>query len=97
LFAVPLVFGMFLYFKEFLQRRTSAYLTYTSFYIFFAFLMLQLPVHFLKPDVYVNLTEPTYKLLLLVVVAINTICATAGILVHLKTIKNIKTTFKTLI
>ncbi|UAM97662.1 hypothetical protein K8354_15365 [Polaribacter litorisediminis] len=86
----PITLGLVLYFKEFLRMKKSGYLVYSSFYIFFSFLMLNLFLQFPKPDGIFPVTKETQLFIWFLVTCINSIFSVAGILIHLKNIKNIK-------
>lgn len=86
----PILIGLVSYIGEFLKSRRSGYLVYTSFYIFFAFLILNAFIQFVKPDGIIPVTEATQKLVWVVVTCLNSVFSLAGILVHMKTSKKIK-------
>ncbi|NCT10156.1 MAG: hypothetical protein GW772_08775 [Flavobacteriia bacterium] len=86
----PLIIGLVLYFKEFLQKKKSGYLIYSSFYIFFSFLMLNLFLQFIKPDGIIPVSKETQLFIWFLITCVNSIFATAGILIHLKTLKKLK-------
>jgi hypothetical protein len=86
----PIIFGVFLHFKENLSNKKSGYLTYSSFYIFFSFLLLNAVIQFVKPDGIIPVTKDTQVFVWFVVTALNSVFSYAGILVHLKTLKKVK-------
>lgn len=87
---IPITLGLVLYFKEFLQKKKSGYLGYSSFYIFFSFLMLNLFLQLPKPDGIFPVTKETQLLIWFLVTCVNCIFSTAGILNYLKNMKNLK-------
>ncbi|MHB0756506.1 hypothetical protein [Polaribacter sp. M15] len=86
----PMIYGGFLYFSEFSKKRKSGYLTYSTFYIFFSFLMLNGVIQFVKPDGIIPVAKETQLLVWFAVTCLNTLFSSAGILVHHKTLKKIK-------
>ena len=90
LLLTPIIYGVFLNFKEVLSHKKSGYLTYSSFYVFFSFLLLNAILQFVKPEGIISVSEETHRLVWLSVTILNSIFTYAGIKVHLKTVKKIK-------
>lgn len=89
-FLTPIIIGVIRYFSEFLYSKKSGYLIYTSFYIFFSFLMLNAFIQFVKPDGIIAVSEETQRVVWFLVTCANSIFSLAGILVHLKMSKKMK-------
>ena len=87
---IPVVLGVLNYFLEFARSKRSGYLLYTSFYVFFSFLLLNGVIQFVRPEGIIPTSKETTQLVWLVATSINSICVFAGILVHLKTSRKIK-------
>lgn len=87
---IPLIIGLVLYFKEFLQKKKSGYLVYSSFYIFFSFLMLNSFLQFVRPDGIIPVSKETQLFIWFLITCVNSIFTFAGILIHLKTVKKLK-------
>lgn len=88
---LPISVGVILYFSEFFKKRKSGYLTYTSFYIFFSFMMLNLFLQLPKPNGIFPVTKETQLFIWFLVTCVNSIFASAGILIHINAVKKIKT------
>ncbi|WP_298779616.1 hypothetical protein [uncultured Polaribacter sp.] len=86
----PVIYGVFLNFKEVLSQKKSGYLTYSSFYVFFSFLLLNGVIQFVKPEGIISVSKETQLLVWYIVTVLNSIFTYAGVLVHLKTLKKIK-------
>lgn len=86
----PLIIGLVLYFKEFLQKKKSGYLIYSSFYIFFSFLMLNSFLQFIKPNGIIPVSKETQLFVWFLITCVNSIFIVSGILIHLKTVKKLK-------
>lgn len=86
----PITLGVILHFTEFSKKGKSGYLTYSSFYIFFSFLLLSAVIQFVKPDGLIPVSKETHLFVWFSVTALNAIFSFAGILVHLETSKKIK-------
>lgn len=86
----PIIYGVFLFFSEFSRKGKSGYLTYSSFYIFFSFLMLNVVIQFVKPNGIIPVTEETHLFVWFIITCLNSIFSMAGILVHSQTSKKIK-------
>ena len=86
----PIIYGVLLYFFESSKKGKSGYLTYSSFYIFFSFLLLNAILQFVKPEGIISVTKETQLFVWFVVTCLNTVFSFAGIMVHTKTSKKIK-------
>lgn len=91
LFLSPIIYGVYLHFKENFSNKKSGYLTYSSFYIFFSFLLLNAVIQFVKPDGIIPVSKETQVLVWFFITVFNSVFTYAGILVHLKTLKKVKT------
>lgn len=90
LLMAPIIYGVFFHLKVFFQKQKSGFLVYSSFYIFFSFMVLNIFIQFFKPDG-IFVVEPAieHKIWFSVII-INGIFSTAGIMIHQKTRKRIK-------
>lgn len=86
----PIIFGIISYLLEFSKRGKSGHLTYSSFYIFFSFLILNGVIQFVKPDGFIPVSKDTHLFVWFLITVLNTIFSFAGILVHLDTSEKIK-------
>lgn len=86
----PVIYGVLSFFKEFSISKKTGLLTYSSFYIFFSFLMLNGFIQFLQPKGIFGISKESFKIVVFVVTILNTIFSIAGILVHLKKVKEVK-------
>lgn len=93
----PVIVGLVLYFLEFLQKKKSGYLVYSSFYIFFSFLMLNAFFQFFKPDGIISVSRDTQLIIWFVVTCINGVFTSAGIKTYLNTMEKLKNVKKELI
>lgn len=87
----PIIYGFISFFYHQGVAKKSAYLTYSSFYIFFAFLILNGIPQFFRPEGFVPVSVATFKLVLFSVVVVNSVFSLAGIFAHnfyLKKFKN---------
>ena len=89
--AVPVLLGVYLHLKEFYIKKKSGYLIYTSFYVFFGILLLNMLFQFCKPEGLIPVTETTQKLIWFIATIVNTTLSFAGLNLHFKTLKRIKT------
>lgn len=87
---LPVIYGLLSFFKEFSISRKTGLLTYSSFYIFFSFLMLNAFIQFLQPNGIFGTSKENYKMVFFIVTIFNSIFSVAGILVHLKKVKEVK-------
>jgi len=94
---LPVIYGVLSYSKEFSISKKTGYLTYSSFYIFFSFLILNAFIRFLQPDGIFGISKENYKIVVFMVTILNTIFSVAGILVHHKTVHKIKNLQKKLL
>ncbi|QTE21561.1 hypothetical protein [Polaribacter cellanae] len=95
----PIIIGFILHLKEFSKKGKSGYLTYSSFYIFFSFLLLNAVIQFVKPDGLIPVSKEAHLFVWFSVTVLNTIFSLAGVLVHIETsekIKNIELKLKSL-
>ncbi|TXD50594.1 MULTISPECIES: hypothetical protein [unclassified Polaribacter] len=90
LLITPITVGAILHFSEFLKKRKSGYLTYSSFYIFFAFLLLNMFIQFVKPGGIIPVSKEVQLWVWFLVTAANSVFSYAGIQVYLKTKRKIK-------
>jgi hypothetical protein len=89
LLIIPITIGAILHFSEFLKKRKSGYLTYSSFYIFFAFLLLNMFIQFVKPDGIIPVSKEIQLWVWFLITAANSVFSYAGIQVYLKTKRKI--------
>lgn len=75
----PVVYGVFLYFKAFAKKQKSGYLMYSSFYIFFSFLMLNVFLQFFQPEGIFPVVKETQRLIWFLVTCVNSLCSFAAI------------------
>ncbi|PQJ79854.1 hypothetical protein [Polaribacter porphyrae] len=90
LISCPVILGVVLYLKEFYQKNSSGYLIYGSFYIFFAILLLNVVIQFIKPDGIIPVSKEIQLWIWFVVTCINSLSSFAGFLVYLNYSKRIK-------
>lgn len=90
LLLAPIIVGVILYFSEFLQKKKSGYIVYSSFYIFFSFMMLNGFIQLVKPDGMIPVTKETQLVVWFLVTCINGVFTSAGIITHLNTVKKLK-------
>lgn len=89
LFSVPPVVYILNFLLMFLKKAyKSGSLLYSSFYVFFSFLVLNMFVQFSKPDGIFSSTIETQKAILFIVTIINALFTYAGLKVHFRTLKN---------
>lgn len=86
----PIIYAVIFHFSDFSKNGKSGYLNYSSFYIFFSFLLFNAVIQFVKPGGIIPVTKEVQLLVWFVASSLNTIFSLAGILVHLKTSQNIK-------
>lgn len=97
LLAIPVLLGAYYHLKEFYIKKKSGYLIYTSFYVFFAILLLNVIFQFCKPEGLINVTSETQKLIWFIATTVNTTFSIAGLRLHFKTLKKIKNIQKELV
>ncbi|AXT18557.1 hypothetical protein D7030_07070 [Flavobacteriaceae bacterium AU392] len=97
LFFTPAVIYVLNFFLIFLKKAyKSGNLLYSSFYVFFSFLMLNMVVQFSQPEGAFQVTLATQKTILFFVTIINTLFTYAGVKVHIHTMRKTKTIYKKL-
>lgn len=90
LLLAPIIVGVVSYFSEFLRKRKSGYIVYSSFYIFFSFMLLNGFIQLVKPDGIIPVSKETHLLVWFLVTCVNGIFTSAGIITHLNTVKKLK-------
>lgn len=89
IFSIPPIIYLLNFLLMFLKKAyKSANTLYSSFYVFFAFLMLQMFVQWFKPDDVFEISQEAQKATLYIITVINTLFTYAGIKVHMRTLKN---------
>ena len=94
---LPAGFGIVLHFLEYIKEQKSGYLIYSSFYIFFGILLLNIFLQFYHPDGIFTVTKETQKIIWFVVTCLNSIFCYAGISIYFNTktkISNIEENLK---
>lgn len=89
LLLIPAVVGLVFYSSEMLRSKRSGYLIYTSFYIFFPLLLLNVFIQFVKPDGIIPVSSDIQKKVWFVVTVLNSICSIAAIVEHSKAMKKV--------
>ncbi len=95
----PILLGVVSYIKEYAQKEKSGFLVYSSFYVFFSFMVLNLFIQFFQPEGIFPVAKETQHLIWFVVTSINGIFSAAGLIIHFETrsrIKNIELKLKNL-
>lgn len=92
----PVVLGIYYHILNLVGKNRSGIMLYASFYLFFAFLILQCFIQFTQPDGILEVTQHTHTLIIFIVVVANTIFSYAGIKVFLKNKKQSDLTYKKL-
>jgi len=89
LFSIPPIIYLLNFFLTFLKKaHKSGSLLYSSFYVFFAFLMLQVFIQWFKPEGLFEVSQNTQKIIIFCVTVVNSLFTYAGLKVYLKTLKH---------
>lgn len=96
LILTPVVLGLCYHFLNLVGKNKSGIMLYASFYLFFAFLILQGFIQFIQPDGILEVTQHTHTLIIFAVVVANTIFSYAGIKVFFKNKKQSDLIYKKL-
>ena len=94
--ATPILIGTYFHLREFALKKKSGYLIYTSFYVFFVYLLLNVFFQFCQPDGLIPVSRDTQWFIWFIITIINTVFSFAGLNLHFKTLRRIKNIQKSL-
>lgn len=81
----PLAFGVIFHFKEYTKKKKSGYLIYSTFYVFFAFMMLNVFLQFFQPNGLISVSKEVQRTIWFAVTCVNGVFSYAGLSIYFET------------